>query len=88
MRTEEETAPWLWDGRAAAAVDMAMPWMASSAMGQEGASAGKTRCAGNGEGSGWIRDKRARSGSHSFHRGWAGVGWAISNLMGRYCEVW
>ena len=42
----------------------------------------------NGEGSGWIRDKRARSGSHSAHLRWACVGWATSNLMGRYCEVW
>jgi hypothetical protein len=86
--TEEDTAPWLWDGRAAAAVDIARPWMASSTMGQEGASAaGRTR-ARNGEGSGWIRDKRARSGRHSAQDG---LVWAApqptSNIIDRYFEV-
>jgi hypothetical protein len=37
VETEEETAPWWWIGRAV--VDMAMPWMASSAMALGGASA-------------------------------------------------
>lgn len=62
MHTEEDTAPWWWDERAAV-VDMAMPWMASSAMAREGASArGRRERVGTVgvRGSGWIKIKRGQ----------------------------
>lgn len=71
MHTEEDTAPWWWDERAAV-VDMAMPWMASSAMAREGASArGRRERVGTWNG-GWERIRLDKDKERAAVFGWPG----------------